>query len=421
MTKYYEIDQPIIRFSNLSDSDWWLTSLKCLLRNFIWELNTKDCNWVKENIQFLNDLLSVVYDYYEFKDIIQTLPIFPNQQFNLRKQSDLKIDGNIPEELKDLYDSISKSSKQIREILILMNFSNFLKDGEIKTPENIGSEIENKLQILACTNINQHEHIQYILKIIKTISDNSSWSEYFPVIESKKASIMLERISDNETKNDLFSIIGLGKDKIALLGDLSRQEDLEQIIKLGKDAFEEKQHNEANFQFKNTIGTHIEKLVREKIGDDLINLKISADEQQGGQDIVIRHNNEIIHYIEVKSRWDNRSSITMSPLQMKNAVENRSKYSLCCVEMSDYKVGKKERYNVYDINEILGRITILSDIGDRIEPILKGVLAVKDIENEISLAGDYRGIIPQSIVKRGDDLDYFIYKLIRILERESKK
>jgi hypothetical protein len=141
--------------------------------------------------------------------------------------------------------------------------------------------------------------------------------------------------------------------------------------------------------------------VREKIGNDLTDFEIKVEEQQGGQDIVVRRSNEIIYYIEVKSRWDNRNSITMSPLQMKNAVENQLKYSLCCVEMSNYKAGEEDRYNVSDINDILERITILPDIGGKIEPILTGILAVKDIENEISLTGDYRGVIPQPIVKQG--------------------
>ena len=416
-TKFYEIEQPFINLSNLSDTDWWLTPLKCLLRNLIWGLNKKDFDWIEKEAQFINDLLSVIYSYYEFKDIVQTLPIFPNQHFCLCKQSDLKIDGNIPEELKDLYDDIVKPTKQIREILILNDFSRFLKDGETKTPESLGSVIENKFQLQTCVNISKHEYIQYILKIIKTISDNSSWAKYFPVIESKKASIMLERISDNETKNDLFSIIGLDKDKIALLGELSRQENLDRIIELGKEALENEQRENADFQFKHTIGTHIEKLVREKIGNDLTDFEIKVEEQQGGQDIVIRHNGEIVYYIEVKSRWDNRNSITMSPLQMKKAVENQSKYSLCCVEMSDYKVGEKDRYNVSDINEILDRISILSDIGRKIEPILTGILAVKDTENQISIAGDYRGVIPQQIVKQGDNITNFVNYLIEKILR----
>jgi hypothetical protein len=230
------------------------------------------------------------------------------------------------------------------------------------------------------------------------------------VIESKKAFIMLERISDNETKNDLFSIIGLDKDKIALLGKLARQDNLEQIILLGEETFEEKQRNNADFQFKHLIGIHIEKLVHKKISNDLIDFEVKVEEQQGGQDIVVRYNGKIVYYIEVKSRWNNRNSITMSPLQMKNAVENKSNYSLCCVEMSDFE--DEERYNVADIHKIIDRITFLSNVGNKIEPLLTGILAVKDTKSEISLTGDYRGIIPQSMVEQGDSFDDFMNYLL---------
>ena len=282
----------------------------------------------------------------------------------------------------------------------------------------MGQEIEIFLKIQDNTNINQSPYIKQILEIIKLISDNPEWKKYFPIIESKKASIMLDRISDSETKEDLFSIIGLKPDKISLLGKLSKKDNFEKIIELGTQLLEEEEYKKTDFQFKKTIGTHIEKLVREKIKDDLKTFEVKVLDQQGGQDITIKYNNEIIYYIEVKSRWDSNNSVTMSSTQMKQAIENQTKYSLCCVDMTDYKVRKPERYNVSDINEIRDRIYILSDIGSKIKPILEdleGILSVKDKENEISISGDYRGVIPQAIIKEGGSLDSFIEMLIKKL------
>ena len=125
--------------------------------------------------------------------------------------------------------------------------------------------------------------------------------------------------SNAETKNDLFSIIGLEPKQIALLGELAKQTDLERIINLGKIALEEEKRDKQDFQFKHAIGTHIEKLVRDKIGADLNNFKIIVRDEQGGQDIVVEYNESIVYYIEVKSRWDIRNSISMSALQMKNS------------------------------------------------------------------------------------------------------
>lgn len=421
INKHFSINQPPINIKNLSDdgSNWWLTALKCLLRNFIYELNKKDCEWIKINIDSLFDLLSTTHSYYEFNDIISTSKIFPNQQFDLCIGTNLKIGNNISEKLKNLYDNIFKNNHNtskypIRNFLIHNDFKDFLPHKEEKTSESLGQEIESLLKIQDNTNINQSPYIKQILEIIKLISDNPEWKKYFPIIESKKASIMLDRISDSETKEDLFSIIGLEKEKISLLGKLSKNDNFEKITQLLK----EEEHKKIDFQFKHTIGTHIEKLVREEIKDDLKTFEVKVQEEQGGQDITIKYNNEIIYYIEVKSRWDSRNSVTMSPLQMRRAVENQTKYSLCCVDMTDYKVGKPERYNVSDINEIRDRIYILSDIGSKIKPILEdleGILSVKDIENEISISGDYRGVIPQTIIKEGENLDSFIEMLIKKL------
>ncbi|HOY33182.1 MAG TPA: hypothetical protein PKW80_14985 [Bacteroidales bacterium] len=394
--EYYNVDSTFIHLPSVVNQEIdWLPSIKCLLRNFIWELNAKDQIWIESNKEFLKNVIFVIYNYYEFEELVLSLPIFPNQLFELCKQSELKLDGGIPEELKNLYDDIVKPQRLIRSTLVLNGFESYLKECETRYSKYLGDSIEKVfLDEKPYTEINDHPHKKDILYIIKKISDDEKWSKYFPTIEDKKAAIMMARISDSETKNDLFSIIGLDKNKIALLGELSRQEDLERIILLGKQALEEEKRNNADFQFKHTIGTHIEKIIREKIGADLINFQIKVRDEQGGQDIVIEFNSSIIYYIEVKSRWDIRNSITMSPLQMKNAVANKRIYSLCCVDLTDYKNGEADRYNVTDIQEIIHKIHVLTNIGLKIEPLLNGILAVKDYENEISLTGDYRGTIP---------------------------
>lgn len=421
--EYYNINTTFTDLPNITNQEVdWLSPIKCLLRNFIWELNSKDQSWIEDNKDFIKKVVNVIYDYYEYEDIVQTLPIFPNQLFELCRQSELKLDGSIPDELKNLYDDIVKPTKQIRSTLVLDGFGSSIKDGETKYSKSLGDSIEKVFQDeRPLTQINEHPHKKDILWIIKKISDDDRWSKYFPSIEEKKAIIMMARISDNETKNDLFSIIGLDKDKIALLGELSRQDDFERIITLGKAALEEEKRNHADFKFKHTIGTHIEKLIREKIGADMTNFKVEVREQQDGQDIIIEYNNTIVYYIEVKSRWDIRNSITMSPPQMKNSVINKLKYSLCCVDMTDYKVGESDRYNVANLDVILDRINVLNDIGVKIEPLLSGVLAVKDIENEISLTGDYRGTIPQTIVKSGESIDNFVNHLIQVIRNNNRQ
>jgi hypothetical protein len=420
--EYYQLDSKFteIRLPDNQEIDW-RPAIKCLLRNLIWELNQQNTEWIKNHLEFIKRLLNVIHDYDPFKEIVQTLPIFPNQLFELCKQTELKIDDEIPEELNDLYDKVLQPSKGIRNILILSEFSEFLKYKEIVTPIKIGNEIESIFQKeKTYSEINDHPYKKEILDIIRKISDDNSWAKYFPIIEEKKAIILMASVSDASTKNDLFSIITQDIDKIKLLGELSRRGDLKEIIELGKKAVDEQKQNNANFQFKYSIGKHIEDLIREKIGFELENLKVSVHDEQNGQDIIIEFDGSIIYYVEVKSRWDTRNSITMSPTQMRTAINNKNKYALCCVEMSDYKIGKDERYNVTDINEIIDRIFLLCDIGSRVEP-LNDILSPINSENEITLTGDFRGTIPQNIVKTGQSLNIFVDNLIKIINQQKNK
>ncbi|MBK6481570.1 MAG: DUF3883 domain-containing protein [Chitinophagaceae bacterium] len=145
-------------------------------------------------------------------------------------------------------------------------------------------------------------------------------------------------------------------------------------------------------------------------------MSLEVKDVQNGQDIVISRNEEEIYYVEVKSRWISANSITMSMPQFTNAATNKNKYSLCCVEMSDYKVGSPERYQVDDVNIIFDRIKILNNIGEEIDPLISGIMKAIDTENDITLTGDYRATIPQRLIRNGDDIDKFVAYLINKLK-----
>lgn len=108
----------------------------------------------------------------------------------------------------------------------------------------------------------------------------------------------------------------------------------------------------------------------------------------------------------------------MSPVQIGKAVSKKSQYALCCVDLADYCVGEPERFTVVDISQVLDRIFFLNDIGARIEPLIERNLSIKDLENEISLSGDYRAIIPQSVARRGKTMDAFCGWVAAIIEKE---
>jgi hypothetical protein len=423
--KYYDTDSAIIHLPNIKDQKIeWLTPIKCLLRNFLLDMSRKEASWVKKNLEFIVSVLEPIHNYYEYTDLVQTLPIFPNQLFEFCQQGNLRTDENekIPDNLKDLYDDIVQPKNPIRSTLVCDGFSKFLKNKDGKTPKSVADVIDKRFQEeMSYLQINEHPYKGKILGIIQTMTNDAKWKEYFPTINAEKAGILMARIEDDETKDDLFSIIGLEKSKIALLGDLSRHAELDKIIELGKRALEEQKRNDADFQFKHGIGTHIEKLIRETVGNELGDLNIRVREEQGGQDIVVESKGQVVYYIEVKSRWDQRNSIEMSPLQLKNSVNNKDKYSLCCVDMCDYKPGQPERYEVEDISLIIDRIHVLNDIGKQVKPLMEGIMSVKDVETQITLTGDYKGTIPQTVVKEGQTMTDFVKYLITRIGTELKK
>ncbi|MBA7535409.1 hypothetical protein ES705_27662 [subsurface metagenome] len=423
--EYYDTDSTTIHLPNIKDQKIeWLTPIKCLLRNFLLDMSHKGASWVEEKLEFIECVLEPIHNYYEYTDLVQTLPIFPNQLFEFCQQGDLKTDENekIPDSLKDLYDDIVQPKNPIRSTLVCDGFSKFLKNKDGKTPKNVADVIDKRFQEeMSYLQINEHPYKGKILGIIETMTNDAKWKEYFPTINAEKAGILMARIEDDETKDDLFSIIGLEKSKIALLGDLSRHAELDKIIELGKRALEEQKRNDADFQFKHWIGTHIEKLIRETVGNELGDLNIRVREEQGGQDIVVESKGQVVYYIEVKSRWDQRNSIEMSPLQLKNSVNNKDNYSLCCVDMCDYKPGQPERYEVEDLSLIKDRIHVLNDIGMQVKPLMDGIMSVKDVETQITLTGDYKGTIHQTVVKEGQTMTDFVKYLIMRIGTELKQ
>ena len=178
---------------------------------------------------------------------------------------------------------------------------------------------------------------------------------------------------------------------------------------------EEELEKKADLSFKHRIGKHIEDTIREKIKEDLKGfISVKVEDVQGGQDIVIEYNGEKIYYVEVKSRWNTQQSIMMSSLQMKKASENKEIYSLCCVDMSGYTTDKGDRYEP-PVEVILDRISVLDDIGEKLEPLHKRIHTKN--YNEIHITDDYKVVIPQTVVKQGnDDIQYLMDKIKNIID-----
>lgn len=390
-----------------------------LTQNFVLDISTQPTVWIEKNISFLQGCLEIITGYQVFKDDRDKWPLFPNQRGTFCPASQLRIDNGIPSKLADCYNAVVLSGNgAIEAKLAHKELASYLPEETKKeTPQSLGSEIEQKFaEAGSITEIEEHKYKGRIFWAIEQIIDDKTWATYFPVVDGKKEVILMAKISDGETKSDLFSILSLEGKDISILGELARSGNLKELVEAGKNAVEEKKRANFNFQFKHKIGKRIEDTIRENLGVELDRFKVEAPEEQDtevfdqqiGQDIIIKMDGIPIYFIEVKSRWSSETSITMSPRQLRTAANNQNQYALCCVDMVDYLVGQAQRYEVEDISLIIDRIKILPSIGEMVFPLIEKVPEFNVDAPEITLTGDYRAIIPQEVVKTGISLDHLV-------------
>lgn len=415
--RYYNQNEDLIQVASIKEDEMDIRPSQIkLLKLFLNDISKEETSWVVENLEFLAQVIETG-DYYEYDSLFKTMNIFPNQLNELTVQSYLQIDEGIPEEIKDLFDKVTKPKLPIRSSLVLDAFADYLKVKEKKSIRALTEKIESVFSSDGqYSNIKDHPFQEDIIFIIHKIMDDDKWGYYFPLLNTKRANVMLDKVSDNQITSDVFSIIRLQPDQINKLGDLSRNKHMDRIIELGIIALDDEQQRNTDFQFKHAIGKHIENLIKDKIGVDLAMFSVDVQDVQNGQDIVISKENRPVYFIEVKSRWDERNSITMSKNQFMNAIEHKDKYALCSVDMTKYKIGDQERYKVEDTTIIFDRIKLVKTIGNSLEPLISGILLKNDIETEITLTGDYKATIPQTIIQGGDDLDKFVNDLIGTLQ-----
>jgi hypothetical protein len=198
---------------------------------------------------------------------------------------------------------------------------------------------------------------------------------------------MISVVSKEETKEDIFSIVTLDDEKIKSIGDLVRKSNFEEILNKALESIEDEKQRNANFQFKHQIGTHIEKKLKE-------HLKLLFQPEDIKCEVKIK--DEVKYYIEVKSRWDKRTSIKMSRNQTLRSNEHQDIYALCSVDMTDYH--EEDRFEIPDINKILDNIQFVKNIGKKVEHLVQVFEQTKELD-EIHLDGEYRTLVPQKVIE----------------------
>ena len=122
--KYYNHSDLLIGIPEIKEDILDVRSpQKRVLKLFLNDISKKDSEWVTENLTFLEEVISTGANYNDYMDLFQTLAVFPNQLNELRIQTKLDVDDNIPEEIKNLYDEVTVPDFPIRADLVHDKFT----------------------------------------------------------------------------------------------------------------------------------------------------------------------------------------------------------------------------------------------------------------------------------------------------------
>lgn len=431
INQYYGYQNDFIGIPNAGeDAMDYDGPFKCLLKDFLYNIYNKsliDVNWVENNLDFINDILIQITGpgTKQFEDTIKTIPIFPNQNYNLKTQDQLMIEDNIPKELKIIYNDVFDID--VRDTLIHPRSSQHLTHQLTKSGSSLASQVNANFESKGkYTEVLEHPNKSLIFDIVKFIAgkEGAIWSALFPVISENKGAIMMSRVTKKEVKDSLFNILDLkDESKITALGDLAADEDMIRIIRLGKEQLALEAWTQTDFDFKHGIGTHIEQLLMARIKGDIEGKAIQVEtlSKQDGQDIVIKYDNDVIYYIEIKSKWSSTNVVSMSRNQIIQAVKNLEVYSLCVVNLVDFYPDDQNRHYPQDISSILHLIATVTDIGSELKPLIETAIIFETDDDAIKLTGDYRATIPKKIYDAGrsfnDFIEFLADKLIEILAK----
>ena len=410
------------------------TPLRLLVKLVLLDFKDKyetDAAWKKTALPKLLEILELVTGpgTADLRKDLATTVAFPNQLGDLCLATALRLERDFSpsadnveanaQQLKDWY--LDGMGEDCRKYLMDVNFDLVgTRMGQTEEKGSVlASRLETKLAEHPIEKIEDHPKQKLIVTIINKMTAEKGWESYFSRINAKKADVMLAKISDPTVKDNLFGIISLDdKDKIARLGQLANADNMGAILDKAEKLLRDEQAEKTSFAFKKLIGVGIENLVRESLKDQVQGLQVVVQEQQNGQDIVFWLGDEMVYQIEVKSRWDNNYSVTMSYRQLSEAVKHPDRYALCSVDLVDYKLDEPEkRHKVEDIGQIQERIRFVTDIGHQIIPLVQGLKAVETDDDAVRLADEYRVRIPQRAIKAGLRVEEFISYITGIIKQ----
>ena len=410
-----------IKYRSDDEEEFYKPAFNLLLDYTLSQVRLKDAAWVVEHKEWLLRFLQeyAPNENEDKKKKLDTYGVLPNQNAALCLKSSLKANKGVPEEMVEIYKAVF--NKDLKDEWIDPEFENLI-ELPIVTPKAVAQTIETS--IVDDMKLDTHHFEKVVRRIILKVGESKDWQDWFGTIDDKKATYTFSMQSGRAQKS-LFSLM-----------DNCSDDNLEQLAKYGKNiegllnklSTLEKQERDsaARFNHLHTIGKHIEDVLRERIGKDVVSIAmpkdkeddVDVDDVQDGQDIVVKvqkdGNWKNIFYVEVKSKWDFNEAAHMSMRQVRMASLNPDDYALCCVDLRQHK--DKDLANLPE-SIILAATKVKLDIGKTLFPMMSGILSTdKQPDETVIKISEYRSNIPAKVFEVGEPFE----KLLEKIEAKAK-
>lgn len=388
-----------------------------LFKVFLNDISDKTVEWIKEKLEELATVLKEAFNYADVKKIFLRYDVYPNQLYELKSISNLYRDNEIPEFVKNLYDSIVEPNNPIRTKLVHSVIENIHDEMKSIKALDLTSDIEVRFFGESGNEIHMenHPYRSDIIDIIRNFKpdqeNNEIYEKLFPATSRNKSAILVQ-LADGEAS---FTILSQNEVVIRKLAGIAGHPNLDELIKLGEDALLRQQQEEAEMQYKKKIGNHLEDVLLERLSQNL-NAKVKSE--QDGQDLVIYIDEKPVYYIEVKSKWLETTPIRISRNQTLRAHQNPNCFALCSIDMTKYTGADK--YEIEKIESVVEHMKFNTDLGSKVGHLVDIYENAHQID-KFCLDGDYRTRIPAAYIKEGIDLVQFESELLKYIERNYGK
>lgn len=370
--------------------------------------------------EWIFNMVKELYGFQDAHSFLRNYMVYPDQKGEYKYSIQLKKGISIPSRLKDLYNEIC--NEDVYAELVDDDYRDYFVETGLLSGKSLADKIQKPFVDNNLRSIENHPHQKLFLEIIENLSnsDNSAqWCNLFATINAYKSQLMLSVIDSPQKRESIFQIMKVqDSNKLNSIAELSKLENIDRIIQLGKEALARELKEKNDFEFKNTLGLYVEEYLLNQLNDILGDnkLKVSVIDEQGGQDLKVIINNEVIYYIEVKSRWEADRSVLMSTLQHQTSYKEKEHYALCAVDMSQYNRDLAEQHIYPEIDKIKENISVLPNIGELNERMRD---AVEDHDDAVvHIAGGYQVLVSQAVINaNGISFDNFVEMLKDIVKR----